>query len=530
MRARLLFAVVLALALPLLVAACGGDDAEPELPTSVVRLGAVPGPTAWDAEVLNGVRAAVRELERRGGVDEKVRLRLHVGTPGRLLRSGVRLLVLPCDARTQAASAAAARRRDAFVLEPCNTGIWRRFPDVWPVSVSPADEARVLAGYLDDEGYERVAVLGEGKIGLAVRAAVEEEGLAVTPIRRADVVAVAVGAPFAAPTIARLRLRGVQLPGRVDTRPRRPPFDPPRPRGPRRRRLHHLRLPEPGSELDELAERYRALTGRRPDSSVAALGYDAVRVLEFAMVASPPRRSPTCSRPPCAGSRSSARRQDRLPGAGRTQPRRQRCRRAGGERAARSCSTGWTSERGHAPRLRRRHRRQRHQLARRRRAARERGWRVAVLERNDYLGGAIKTAEITEPGFRHDVFSAWHPLWSGGAAHAMLGDDLASRGLEYLNTDLPDGYGLPGRRERVPPPEHGRERGRARPARGRGRRGVAARGRGVHAERRPLVRRSLDGAVLVGRPEPRDAGLSAIRRAGPAPVRRGDARRRRATG
>ena len=71
------------------------------------------------------------------------------------------------------------------------------------------------------------------------------------------------------------------------------------------------------------------------------------------------------------------------------------------------------------------------------------GWGVAVLERNDYLGGAIKTAEITEPGFRHDVFSAWHPLWVGGAAHALLGDDLARQGLEYLNTEHPTATAFP---------------------------------------------------------------------------------------
>jgi phytoene dehydrogenase-like protein len=65
------------------------------------------------------------------------------------------------------------------------------------------------------------------------------------------------------------------------------------------------------------------------------------------------------------------------------------------------------------------------------------GWNVRVLEREDELGGAIRTAELTEPGYLHDVFSAWHPLWVGGAAHAELGDDLAARGLEYLNTDYP---------------------------------------------------------------------------------------------
>ena len=66
-----------------------------------------------------------------------------------------------------------------------------------------------------------------------------------------------------------------------------------------------------------------------------------------------------------------------------------------------------------------------------------------MLERNDWLGGCIRTAEITEPGFHHDVFSAWHPLWVGGAAHALLGDELAARGLEYLNTDLPTATAFP---------------------------------------------------------------------------------------
>jgi phytoene dehydrogenase-like protein len=65
------------------------------------------------------------------------------------------------------------------------------------------------------------------------------------------------------------------------------------------------------------------------------------------------------------------------------------------------------------------------------------GWSVRVLERQDELGGCIRTAELTEPGYLHDVFSAWHPLWVGGAAHAELGDELAARGLEYLNTDHP---------------------------------------------------------------------------------------------
>jgi phytoene dehydrogenase-like protein len=71
------------------------------------------------------------------------------------------------------------------------------------------------------------------------------------------------------------------------------------------------------------------------------------------------------------------------------------------------------------------------------------GWRVCVLERNDWLGGAIRTAEITEPGFLHEVFASWHPLFVGSAAYAQLKEDLDRRGLEYLNTDLPTGTLFP---------------------------------------------------------------------------------------
>jgi phytoene dehydrogenase-like protein len=71
------------------------------------------------------------------------------------------------------------------------------------------------------------------------------------------------------------------------------------------------------------------------------------------------------------------------------------------------------------------------------------GWDVCVLEREAELGGAIKTAELTEPGYVHDVFSAWHPLWVGGPAHAELGDQLAACGLRYLNTEHPTATAFP---------------------------------------------------------------------------------------
>ncbi|MDO8862025.1 NAD(P)/FAD-dependent oxidoreductase [Haliea sp. E1-2-M8] len=71
------------------------------------------------------------------------------------------------------------------------------------------------------------------------------------------------------------------------------------------------------------------------------------------------------------------------------------------------------------------------------------GHSVCVLERNDYLGGCIKTAEITEEGFRHDVLSGWHPLFVTSPSYRALGADLARHGLVYLNTEKPTAVATP---------------------------------------------------------------------------------------
>ncbi|WP_309116284.1 NAD(P)/FAD-dependent oxidoreductase [Saccharothrix sp.] len=63
------------------------------------------------------------------------------------------------------------------------------------------------------------------------------------------------------------------------------------------------------------------------------------------------------------------------------------------------------------------------------------GWSVALLERNDLLGGFIATEERTLPGYLHDTYSSWHPLFVSGPAYAALGEDLHRHGLEYRNTD-----------------------------------------------------------------------------------------------
>ncbi|SDD76377.1 phytoene desaturase family protein [Actinokineospora iranica] len=57
------------------------------------------------------------------------------------------------------------------------------------------------------------------------------------------------------------------------------------------------------------------------------------------------------------------------------------------------------------------------------------GWEVVVLEAEPSPGGAARTAEITLPGFRHDLYSAFHPL--AAASPALAGLDLGAHGLRW---------------------------------------------------------------------------------------------------
>ncbi|MFC5824024.1 phytoene desaturase family protein [Nonomuraea insulae] len=63
------------------------------------------------------------------------------------------------------------------------------------------------------------------------------------------------------------------------------------------------------------------------------------------------------------------------------------------------------------------------------------GWAVALVERNQDVGGFIATEERTLPGYLHDTYSSWHPLFVSGGAYASLGELLHRHGLEYRNTD-----------------------------------------------------------------------------------------------
>lgn len=65
------------------------------------------------------------------------------------------------------------------------------------------------------------------------------------------------------------------------------------------------------------------------------------------------------------------------------------------------------------------------------------GKRVVVLEANDVAGGAIRTEEVTLPGFRHDLFAMNLGLFAGGPINAALGERLTAHGLEFVPSAKP---------------------------------------------------------------------------------------------
>jgi phytoene dehydrogenase-like protein len=71
------------------------------------------------------------------------------------------------------------------------------------------------------------------------------------------------------------------------------------------------------------------------------------------------------------------------------------------------------------------------------------GHKVLVVERNDRIGGCIRTEEITAPGFAHDVMATTFVLFITSPAFAELGPELEKRGLSFAHSPTPTAVLLP---------------------------------------------------------------------------------------
>jgi phytoene dehydrogenase-like protein len=64
----------------------------------------------------------------------------------------------------------------------------------------------------------------------------------------------------------------------------------------------------------------------------------------------------------------------------------------------------------------------------------DRGWSVVVLEARDEPGGAVRSGEVTRPGFVSDLFSAFYPL--GYASPVLRALDLEAHGVRWRRSEV----------------------------------------------------------------------------------------------
>lgn len=72
----------------------------------------------------------------------------------------------------------------------------------------------------------------------------------------------------------------------------------------------------------------------------------------------------------------------------------------------------------------------------------QRGLRVLLIEAKSTTGGGMRTAELTLPGFKHDICSAIHPLAAGSPFFKTL--PLGDYGLEFIRPEIEAAHPLDG--------------------------------------------------------------------------------------
>lgn len=65
------------------------------------------------------------------------------------------------------------------------------------------------------------------------------------------------------------------------------------------------------------------------------------------------------------------------------------------------------------------------------------GWKVLVVEQAEMAGGASKSAEITQPGFIHDLYATNIGAFLGGPFYRKFGDDMHNNGFSTVFSDKP---------------------------------------------------------------------------------------------
>lgn len=174
---RALGALVAVVGLAALVAVAAGFRQGQELSRGTLVIGYGNNLTGFlavhDHLISDGAKLAVAQINAKGGIGGKVKIRLKLkDTKTDLAASvqvandfaadkSVKILLLPCNTDFQEAMAQVADRKNLLTVSPCNGDptVPKRYPVYWPVGMAGNAQMAQLADYARSKGYRRAWVL-----------------------------------------------------------------------------------------------------------------------------------------------------------------------------------------------------------------------------------------------------------------------------------------------------------------------------------------------------------------------------------
>jgi branched-chain amino acid transport system substrate-binding protein len=127
---------------------------------------------AHDVLISNGALLAVQQINAKGGIGGKIKIKLmlrdvksrpdtSVQVARDLMGAKVNVLILPCNTDFQVAMAAVANPRGQFMLSPCNADptVAKKYGNYWPVGMAGNAQGAQLANYAKRRKIKKVYVL-----------------------------------------------------------------------------------------------------------------------------------------------------------------------------------------------------------------------------------------------------------------------------------------------------------------------------------------------------------------------------------
>jgi branched-chain amino acid transport system substrate-binding protein len=285
---------------------------------------------AHDVLISNGAKLAVDQINKRGGIGGKVKIKLllrdvksrpdtSVQVARDLMKAKVNVLVLPCNTDFQVGMAAVANPRGQFMLSPCNADptVARKNGNYWPVGMAGNAQLAQLANYAKLRKYTKVYVLdapqmlyvhlmakyfkkaapsrgirivGGDDIPFGATGFPQDYSAIATKIKNnsggAQAIMTGLFSPFVDFLARDLRRAGVDIPvigtDGMDTQLNLTTGkDAVNGYG-----FTSFGFPDKGSPTARFYAQFKGRFGASPDGTYPALGYDTIRVLEAAVIKS----------------------------------------------------------------------------------------------------------------------------------------------------------------------------------------------------------------------------------------------------